>query len=134
MLDVRFPVHLFVVMPNPPGQSLEQEAHVILVQRPNPLWRAALLTVTHPREDPWHMQFLCVMLDVETSLEQLAFISGVTHPSNPDALECAFRPPMDKPRSRMIQHSQLGMGFGLISMLIVWKTHGMMRLRRSSLD
>ena len=85
MLVVRFPVHLFVVMPNPPGQSLEQEAHVILVQRPNPLWRAALLTVTHPREDPWHMQFLCVMLDVETSLEQLAFISGVTHPSNPDA-------------------------------------------------
>ena len=25
------------------------------------------------------------MLDAETSLEQLGFISGVTHPSNPDA-------------------------------------------------
>ena len=85
MLDVAFPVHLFVVMPNPPGHSLEQEAHVIIVQRPNPLWRAALLTVSHPRVDPWHIQFLCVMLDAETSLEQFAFISGVTHPSNPDA-------------------------------------------------
>jgi len=84
MLDIRFPVYLFVVMPNPPGQTMEPEAHVILLQRPNPLWRAALLTVTQP-DDPWHVQFICAMLDAQTSLEQLAFISGVTHPSNPRA-------------------------------------------------
>ena len=127
MLDVTFPVHLFVVMPNPPGHSLEQEAHVIIVQRPNPLWRAALLTVSHPRVDPWHIQFLCVMLDAETSLEQLAFISGVTHPSNPDAPRMAFRPPMDKPRSRMTPPFLSNMAFGLISMLTAWTIHGMMR-------
>jgi hypothetical protein len=31
------------------------------------------------------MQFLAVMLDVNTDHEQLGFISGVTHPSNPQA-------------------------------------------------
>ena len=84
-LDPIYPVHLHVVTPNPPGTSLELEVHVIVLQRPNPLWRSALLTVSQPRADPWNLQFICAMLDAETSLEQLAFISGVTHPSNPNA-------------------------------------------------
>ena len=84
-LDPLYPVQMHVVTPNPPGMSLVPEAHVIVLQRPNPLWRSALLTVLQPRSDPWHLQFVCAMLDAETSLEQLGFISGVTHPSNPAA-------------------------------------------------
>ena len=84
-LDTLYPVQLHVVTPNPPNISLAPEAHVIVLQRPNPLWRSALLSVLQPRSDPWHIQFVCAMLDAETSLEQLGFISGVTHPSNPSA-------------------------------------------------
>ena len=84
-LDNRYPVQLHVVTPNPPGQSLQVEAHVIVLQKPNPLWRSALLTVTYPATDPWHIHFICAMLDVETDMEQLSFISGVGHPANPDA-------------------------------------------------
>ena len=60
-LDPLYPVHLHVVTPNPPGRSLTPEAHVIVLQRPNPLWRSALLTVLQPRSDPWHLQFVCVL-------------------------------------------------------------------------
>ena len=84
-LDPVYPVHLHVVTPNPPGTSLALELNVIVLQRPNPLWRSALLTVTQPRANPWQLQFICAMLDAETSLEQLGFISGVTHPANPNA-------------------------------------------------
>ena len=84
-LDTLYPVQLHVVTPNPPNISLAPEAHVIVLQRPNPLWRSALLSVLQPRSDPWHIQFVCAMLDAETSLEQLGFISGVSHPSNPSA-------------------------------------------------
>ena len=82
-LDPAHAVHLHVVMPNPPRTSLQPEAHVILVQKPNPLWRSALLTVSQPEQDPWHMTYVCAMLDAETDIGQLSFISGVGHPSNP---------------------------------------------------
>ena len=82
-LDPLYAVHLHVVMPNPPRTSLHQEAHVILVQKPNPLWRSALLTVSQPEQDPWHLTYVCAMLDAETDIGQLSFISGVGHPSNP---------------------------------------------------
>ena len=85
LLEPDQPVHLHVVLPNPPGESLEPAVHVILLQRPNPLWRSALLTVSYPHIDVWNMQFLAVMLDANTDHEQLGFISGVTHPSNPQA-------------------------------------------------
>jgi len=85
LLEPDQPVHLHVVLPNPPGASLEPELHVILLQRPNPLWRSAILTVSYPHIDVWSLQFLAVMLDVNTDHEQLGFISGVTHPSNPQA-------------------------------------------------
>ena len=84
-LDANYPVFLHVVTPNPPGTSLQPQAHVIVLQRPNPLWRSALLTVTQPMVDPWHIQYVCAMLDVETDLGQLSFISGVGHPANPEA-------------------------------------------------
>ena len=82
-LDPDHAVHLHVVMPNPPRSSLQPEAHVILVQKPNPLWRSTLLTVTQPEIDPWHLTYVCAMLDAETDIGQLSFISGVGHPSNP---------------------------------------------------
>ena len=85
LLEPDHPVQLHVVLPNPPAESLEPEVHVILLQRPNPLWRSAVLTVSYPHIDVWSMQFLAVMLDVNTDHEQLGFISGVTHPSNPQA-------------------------------------------------
>ena len=84
-LDPEHAVHLHVVMPNPPKASLQPEAHVILVQKPNPLWRSALLTVSQPELDPWHMTYVCAMLDAETDIGQLSFISGVGHPANPQA-------------------------------------------------
>ena len=87
LLEPDQPVHLHVVLPNPPGASLEPELHVILLQRPNPLWRSAILTVSYPHVDVWSLQFFAVMLDVNTDHEQLGFISGVTHPSNPQARE-----------------------------------------------
>ena len=85
LLDPDHPVQLHVVTPNPPGDGFAHALHVIVVQRPNPLWRAALLTVSNMRPDPWHIAFVCAMLDSQTSLEQLGFISGVTHSANPDA-------------------------------------------------
>ena len=85
LLEPDQPVHLHVVLPNPPGESLEPTVHVILIQKPNPLWRSALLTVSYPHIDVWNMQFFAVMLDANTDHEQLGFISGITHPSNPEA-------------------------------------------------
>ena len=85
LLEPDHTVQLHVVLPNPPGESLEPEVHVILLQRPNPLWRSAVLTVSYPHIDVWNMQFLAVMLDAHTDHEQLGFISGVTRPSNPQA-------------------------------------------------
>jgi len=87
LLEPDQPVHLHVVLPNPPGESLEPTVHVIIIQKPNPLWRSALLTVSYPHIDVWSMQFFAVMLDANTDHEQLGFISGVTHPSNPQAAD-----------------------------------------------
>ena len=84
-MDPNYPVQLHVVTPNPPGDGFAHALHVIVVQRPNPLWRAALLTVSNMRPDPWHIAFVCALIDSQTTLEQLGFISGVTHPANPDA-------------------------------------------------
>ena len=85
VLDVDQPIHLHVVMPNPTSADLEKRVHVIVLQKPNPLWRAAILTLAYPRENPWHITMLCVMLDAQTDIGQISFISGATHPSNPRA-------------------------------------------------
>ena len=84
-LDPTMPTQLHVVTPMLPEPEDDAAAHVILVQRPNDLWRAALLSVSvdhRPMDSP---KYYCVMLDRETDVEQLGFMSLIKHPSNPQA-------------------------------------------------
>lgn len=85
ILDPDHPVHLHVVIPEAPDVNLQPAVHVIIVQKPNPLWRATLLVTEYPIEAAWDVTLVCAMLDTQTDLEQIGFISGVHHPSNQQA-------------------------------------------------
>ena len=84
-IDPHKPVFLHVVQPMPTESTPAIRAHVLVVQTPNPLWRAALLSIVHFDHDPWNPSHLAVMLDVETTVEQLSFIAHINHPANPMA-------------------------------------------------
>ena len=85
MLDPAYPVNLHVVIPDAPDINLQPAVHVIIVQKPNPLWRATLLVTEFPIEAAWDVTLVCAMLDTQTDLEQIGFISGIHHPSNQQA-------------------------------------------------
>ena len=76
-------VYLHVVQPTPTDSTDEIMAHVLIVQTPNDLWRAALLSVVHFNTDPWNPSHLALMLDKETTVDQIAFIAHISHPANP---------------------------------------------------
>ena len=76
-------VYLHVVQPTPTDSTDEIMAHVLIVQTPNDLWRAALLSVVHFNTDPWNPSHIALMLDKETTVDQIAFIAHISHPVNP---------------------------------------------------
>ena len=84
-LDPTLHTQIHVVTPSLPEPEEEAAAHVILVQRPNDLWRAALLAVSVDHRPMDSTKYYCVMLDYETTVEQLGFMSLIKHPSNPQA-------------------------------------------------
>ena len=84
-LEPSFHTQIHVVTPTPLDPANEAAAHVIIVQRPNDLWRAALLVVQREDEPLVPLRYFCIMLDYETSVEQLGFMSLIKHPSNPEA-------------------------------------------------
>lgn len=82
-LNHQLPIFLHVVQPTPIASTNDIHAHVLVVQTPNEVLRAALLSIVHLNLDPWNPSYLAVMLDVETTVDQIAFVSHVSHPSNP---------------------------------------------------
>ena len=84
-IDPQVPLHMHVVQPMPTAGTSEIHAHVLLVQNPNDLWRAALISIVYFDQDPWNPAYVATMLDVETTIEQIAFRTHVVHPSNPRA-------------------------------------------------
>lgn len=82
-IDPQKTVYLHVVQPTPMDSTDEIMAHVLIVQTPNDLWRAALLSVVHFNSDPWNPSHLALMLDKETTVDQIAFIAHISHPANP---------------------------------------------------
>ena len=82
-IDPSKPVFLHVVQPTPTDSTNEIHAYVLVVQTPNPRWRAALISIVHFNRDPWNPSHLAVMIDAETTVEQLSFIADIHHPSNP---------------------------------------------------
>ena len=83
-LDPQEPIHLNVVHPRPVEATDDIQAHVILRQRPNGLLRAALVSVLHFDRDPWNPTHVAVLLDAETTIQQVAFVTHVVHPAIPD--------------------------------------------------
>jgi len=127
-LDSMYPVHLHVVTPNPPGSSLAPEAHVIVLQRPNPLWRSALLSVLQPRTDPWHLQFVCVPCWMPRHHWNSwgSFLELPIHPTQKHTL-WESKPSKDKPSCRETAHFLSGMDIGLTFKPTVWMTLGTTR-------
>ena len=64
-------VHIHLVQPHPLSGTGEVCAHVILVQRPHPAYRAALISVTEMLDDPWHPTPFSILLPPEITYEQL---------------------------------------------------------------
>lgn len=85
VLDPQEPVHLHVVHPMPVAATSEVRAYILLVQRPNGILRASLVSVIHFDQDPWNPSHIAVMLDAETTVEQIAFVTNVVHPANPQS-------------------------------------------------
>ena len=84
-IDPHVILHLHVVQPMPSAGTDDIHAHVILVQNPNDLWRAALVSIVYFDQDPWNPAYVATMLDAETTIEQIAFRTHVVHPANPRA-------------------------------------------------
>ena len=115
-IDHSKPVHLHVVQPTPTQATNDIKAHVLLVQTPNPLWRAILMSITYFDRDPWNHDHLALMVDVETTVRQLSFIADVNHPANPmnDRLQVEARHASITLDSRSPFHVRDGYHFDLI--------------------
>ena len=75
-LDKSLPISLYVVHPHPIDGPSDVSAHVLLVQRPNELWWAALITSKAHDADPWAHETMAAMLNQEVTPNDIAFIAG----------------------------------------------------------
>ena len=82
-IHVDIPVSMFLVQPLPPNGANEIFAHVILVQRPQPHTRAALISVVEMLDDPWNPIQFSVFLLTEVNHEQLLDEATVSSPFLP---------------------------------------------------
>ena len=89
LLDPAFTVHLHVVYPHPIDSPQEVIAHVILVQRPNDLWRVALISRADHSGEPWRKSVTAAMMNSIVTPQDIAFIAGAWHAVN---AEPVFQP------------------------------------------